>query len=304
MEQKNDAAAVIETVKDLSKVELIDLPVIDAQKGIRLIALPAGKELHSLKDYYNEFREAPDRREGTATMTTLDSFIAHVNRHKNEDSVIFMDDRDPKQVRLIGVIDYNRQGADGAARFGRHRAVYSFPMSDEWNAWNDISRRELAQSEFATFIEDRIADVRAPADAGASVRKFAEELHIELATPARLVEMSRKLALHMETRVMQATNTSTGEFAIQYEEQLTSNEPGGARASVPAGFFICIPMFRGGAGYPMPVRLRVAKSGGAIKFRIALYRADLALEDGLKLAMDKVKTDTKLPVFRGAPETL
>jgi hypothetical protein len=76
---------------------------------------------------------------GTIKIATLDSFIEVAKRFCDSDSVLF---GDPTMTapRLTAVFNLQPPGGDqitgldgiGVARHGDHRAVYDFPLSDEW----------------------------------------------------------------------------------------------------------------------------------------------------------------------------
>ena len=60
------------------------------------------------------------------------------------------DRRIPKSPSLLAVYDYNHGGEKGDPRFGQHRASYSFPLSDEWQAWMRAGALEaMTQEAFA-----------------------------------------------------------------------------------------------------------------------------------------------------------
>ncbi|MDE8453326.1 DUF2303 family protein, partial [Klebsiella pneumoniae] len=82
---------------------------------------------------FDQYRTNPLRRAGTATMLSLDSLIDHVNRFKDADTVVFADDS-RSAPSMTAVLDYHRAGASGDPRFGKHRSLYAFPLSDEWKA--------------------------------------------------------------------------------------------------------------------------------------------------------------------------
>ncbi|TIS10066.1 MAG: DUF2303 family protein, partial [Mesorhizobium sp.] len=116
---KNDAEL------DAHGIDLVKtLATEAAEPSVLIIAtenapgLPAGvpvafdrknQAFRSVKGLIEEFRQAPDRRKGTATVETLASFIALVDRHKDEDSVLFGKTSYP-EPKLTAVLDYDKQG--------------------------------------------------------------------------------------------------------------------------------------------------------------------------------------------------
>src|SRR3546814_747731 len=120
---EHDFEPRIEVVKDVTGEE-IPVLVTGQQQNVKLFS----------PEDFDPFREQPLRRSGTAVLTALESFVAHVNRFKDEDSIIFASD-DRAAPSLTAVIDYHRQGHQGDPRFGQHRGHFAFPLSDEWKAW-------------------------------------------------------------------------------------------------------------------------------------------------------------------------
>lgn len=296
----SDAEAIISAVRELGETE--ELAILEATaEGTPLVVVPKGKQVFDLKPYLDKFRPFPERKVGTALLTTLDAFIAHANRFKDAESAIFLDDeKDIPGPRFISVFDYHEK-AGGRARHGQHRGIYAFPLSAEWCAWTKGAGVEMAQGDFAVFLEDRIPDVLAPASVGEKTRAFAEAAGIQVAAPARLLELSRGLSIKVDTQVAQHVNLSTGESQILFKEEHSSGDAASS-LKVPSGFAIQIPVVRGGPAYQIPVRLRYRVSGGRVLWKYALYRTDLIFEEMLSEALEQVAAETALPLFRGRPE--
>jgi uncharacterized protein YfdQ (DUF2303 family) len=299
--QQSEAAAVAEVVK-----KYIEPSIIEAKRGSKdsveiLVAGngSGGVTLHNLKSYLDEYLAKPERRKGTATLMDLASFIEHVLRFKDQDSVLFADPT-PSAPKLTAVLDYHRAGATADPRFGQHRAVYSFPLSDEWKAWAARDGKEMSQQEFAELLEDRIADISDPASPGDAAAAFALNVGVSFATPQRLIELSRGLSLHVGQQVKQATNLQTGEVQLQYVTEHTDEK--GAPLKIPGAFLITIPVFRGGAPYEIAARLRYRQKGATMTWFYQLYRVDRVLDHALDEAFKNAKAETTLPLLVGSPE--
>ena len=61
-------------------------------------------------------------------------------------------------------------------------------------------------------------------------------------------------------------------------------------------------MFKDDGAYAIPVRLFYRITGGAVVWSYSLYRADKAVDDAFKRAVDQVKATVKSEVFYGSPE--
>lgn len=294
---EGDAAAIIGAAEKFGEAQRLEIePGAIAGSGRFVLVVPEGRQVVNVKPYLDHYRTAPERKEGTARLTTLESFIDHVNRHKDGGTVVFAsDDRD--KPALEAVIDYQHAGPEGAPRFGKHRARYDFPLSDEWKAW--MGKREpMAQAAFAEFLEDRIGDALPATEATAD---FAIELGVELAGPQRLLELSRGLAVRVGQSVKNAQSLASGEVSVVFEE--THQGEDGAPLKVPGGFVLGIPVFRGGARYRVPVRLRYRVEGRSISWRFVPHRTDLVFRDAFDEAVTAVREKTELLLLYGAPES-
>lgn len=289
--QQAEAAAVMEAAQRFAAVEVIDLG------GQKVLSVPDGREIVSTKSFEDERLAAPERRRGCAVFTELESFVSWTRRFADEDSVIFADVHG-KAPKLTAVIDYHRQTAKGEPRFGQHRGVYTFPISDEWTRWTTLG--ELSQAAFAELLEERITDVLDPSNAGEGARGFAAELGFGLATQSTLLALAKGLSVHVDQKVTNAQNLSSGEMQLTFEE--SHRDAKGDLLKVPGGFLIAVPIFRGSDLYQVPVRLRYRVRSGAITWRIALHRATESFEAAIRGACDRAASATELPLFFGTPE--
>jgi uncharacterized protein YfdQ (DUF2303 family) len=296
---ESDVGAAITAVTSLAEVEDVDL-TIKSDEVARLIVVPRGKTLIDLEPYADKYRLEPRRRKGSATLTTLQSLIEHANRFKDEDSAIYLDDTDQTHPRFVSVLNYHRK-ADAAPRFGDHRGVYAFPLSEEWVSWTSKDEKEMNQAAFAAFLEDRIPDVIAPGTAFEKTQKFATAAGIVFAAQQRLLELSKGLSIKVDQQVTQHVNLQTGESQLIYKEEHTTDGP--TAIKVPNGFCIQVPVVKNGPSYQIPVRLRYRISNQRPVWTYKLYRTDLIFEDMINDAVKRVADETQLPVYRGKPES-
>jgi uncharacterized protein YfdQ (DUF2303 family) len=278
-----------------------------------VLILPDGRgglAAHSIKKFVDEYADAPDRREGTARLGDLDSFIAHTRRFMDDDSAIFAD-RNPTAPSMTTVFDYHRiptgegEKRIDQPRFGKHRAVYSFPLSDEWQAWIKSNGVPMQQAAFAAFLEDRIADVLDPIGAAGeleSTKKAMDALQVTFASPSRLLDLARGLTVRIESNVVNAQNLKSGESTLRFDT--AHQDERGAPLDVPGAFLIGVPVFRGNDRFTICARLRyrIKPGEGKMTWHYDLYRAvetyDAAFTEACKTAAAK----TELPLFMGTPE--
>jgi uncharacterized protein YfdQ (DUF2303 family) len=252
---------------------------------------------------FDGYLKAPRARKGIAKLTDLDSFIDHANRFKDSDSVLFACD-DRAAPSLTAVLNYHVSGATSAPRFGDHRSLFSFPLSDEWTAWQKSDATPMDMSDFAAFLEDRIIDVidliPDEDEVSEELQKFINICGGSIAGPSKLIEISRGLKFNEDNIVKEARNLQTGEAQIQFESRHVNEK--GEELKVPGLFLIAIPIFKHGPVYRIAARLRYRKGAGGLVFFYELWRADRSFDHAFRESIDRAAIETDLPLMLGSPE--
>jgi uncharacterized protein YfdQ (DUF2303 family) len=262
-------------------------------------------ELKSVSPLIEEYRGKPQARHGLTSATSLLSFVALVERHKDSNSVIFAN-LNWLAPALVAVIDYHLavtgdvpNGADDPyARFGRNRIVYNFPPSGVWDSWVGSNGKEMSQAEFAVLIESRIPDVaNAVSDEWTEMESL---LGVKFASPAELLGVSRGLKVQIKATSEEAYDPSSGATTMTFKNEVARLN--NASVSVPAMFLIKVPVFEDGATVEIPVRLRHRTSdNGRNMWWYDLYRPEVYVRRLIDTAKAMVETTTNLPVYDGNP---
>ncbi|MBN9243960.1 MAG: DUF2303 family protein [Mesorhizobium sp.] len=249
----------------------------------------------SLRTLLEETRLMPQRRKGTATADTLESFVNLVNRHKDERSALF--GRciwpDPK---LTAVLDYD--DAQGEARNRQHRIVYAFPLTDEFKAWVGVNAKPMEQEVFAAFLEEHAAELAAPMDGERS--EYERLFNEKMATPSEVVSLSRHLEVFVSARAKQGVRLQTGERTVEFTEEHQNSK--GEAVVIPGIFMVSVAAFVDGDAVRIPARLRYRIAGGDIKWFYQLYRWEFFLREQVERDLGTAAGATELPAFEGAPE--
>jgi hypothetical protein len=305
MEEETGGGLVRET-RDLIEeyVKPVSMTLVDPVSGISapVVLKPSGIEAVPAS-VFEEYRDKPRFRRGTATLTALDSFIFHVNRFKSDASAVFACD-DRTKPSLTAVLDYHPEGATSVPAFGKHRSAFAFPLSDEWKAWHKHDKVQMGMREFAEFLEDRIVDVEHPSDIALNdetLASFVDKLGgtSKIATPTKLMDLSTGLSIHEQSTVKSATKLQSGEGHLVLESMHTDDS--GVEVDIPSMFVLAIPVFHSGAFYRVLARLRYRVSGGVV-FWYELWRTDRVFDHAFDEACAKVNSETALPVLYGSPE--
>lgn len=289
-------------VEDYQNIEVRE--IAEPVTGIKALAIVDADGVREVpRGIFDSYRNEPRLREGTARLTKIDSLIEHVNRFKGSNSVLFaVDDR--AKPSLTAVLDYHPEGAFAAPRWGKHRALHEFPLSDQWLAWTQHNAKPMAMRDFARFLEDRIIDVidLIPSEdtLPEALAKYISLCGGEVASSAKLVEISRGLKVHEKGSVEESVNPSTGEVTFTFVSEHVDAR--GAKLKVPNVFLIAIPVFKSGMLYRIAARLRYLKSNGGLTFWYELWNADAAFDDALGHACERVQAETELPLLYGTPE--
>jgi hypothetical protein len=255
---------------------------------------------------FDAYRVRPLLREGTATVSRLDSLIDLTNRHaddEGEEGALFVDEPvlGGKSGSITAIIDYH--GTDGQPNNCGHRVCYPFPLSPEWKAWMAMNDKPFEMIEFAQFLEDRIVDVLDPSAADTlpqESKDYIKKAGGKLGSPTKLIEISRSLQVNENSRVKSAQVLSSGERQIVFETEHT--DAAGQPVDVPSLFLIAIPVFANSpVAFRMIVRLRYRVRGG-ISFFYEVWRPDIVLKTAVDEAVKAATDGTSLPVFYGQPE--
>ena len=250
-----------------------------------------------VKELIDAFRLHPERKRGAAEAQTFEAFCGMVNRHRTEASAIFAD-CDWTKPSFTAVIDYHEAVNGGRADWGQHRIRYAFPLSDEWKAWIAQNGQPMKQAEFAWFLEDRVAELSSPTEHEKITLKA--QFQTTLATPAQVVELSRGLSVHVDTRVKAQTVLQSGEGQISWEE--SHNDAAGKPLKVPGLFMLSIAPFFMGEPVRIPVRLRYRPAGQALTWFYQIYRPALAITEHVRPRLADARAETGLPAYEGKPE--
>lgn len=314
-----DMAAVIKAARE-QKAEII----VAEHDGVKapILLIPAGNgavRAESLKGTIDQYRDRPERRAGTAVLTDLESFIAHANRFKDEDSAIFVTGA-KEEPTFVSVLDYHEREnpigdddeitSNGAPRFGKHRGQYKPCFSAEWNAWNGHDGDEMSQADFASFIDTHAADVFDVDGRPEALQelakwyadRFARERGAEsfYGSCQVLIDLAEGLEVTVTDRVADVTKRSGGGVNIAFDSSVKPS------MDVPPAFLIAIPVFEGGDLYQIPVRLKMSlRTSGDVKrtaWTLDLYGIDRVRRAAIEASVAAVREGAKLPVFMGSPE--
>lgn len=318
----NSAQTMRDAMQELGAHAEIKIPAAFKASDAHLVTLPGNRKVEDLSPHYRKAAEylKPLRRQGTAQLEDLESLIDWTNRFKGETSALFAQP-DMQRPSLTSIADYHAQGAkddttptgDATARHCNHRAIYNFPLSNEWKDWMKISGELLDKDEMGEFIEAQAKDILDPTPAILSNKesdsnepwenrliRTAQQIEGRYGQLTQLLAMSKQFQVFETSDIKVSTNRDTGESEIQFLDE--HKGPDGRPLNIPNLIIIAIPVFVGGAPYRMAVRFRYRKLGGMIKFILKIYNPEKVFEAAFDEAIEHAKGQTNLPLFKGTPE--
>lgn len=261
MELNNDTRSALDAGMMLAEIKTIE--------GRPLVVVPAETKVEDLDGYL----QSPSRPRGTTTLRDTASFIGFVKETLAR--------ADAEVARIYGTLDkpqfvavFNDNG------WRDWRAVYSCPLSKEWQTWLGSNSRQMSQSDFARFIEDNLPDVANP-------------------PAAEMLEISRTLEAKKKVNFASGIRLSNGQNELTYEEEI-SGTAGKGKFQVPETFMLGIPVLEGGIRYAVEARLRYRiGDAGKLAMWFDLTRPHKILEDAVKAVWAEIETGTELPIFNG-----
>ena len=285
--------------------------------GRQFLMTPSGITATDITDAVLKSLPNPQHRADTVTLLNIESFSDFVLRYQQPTTVLFADQTKP---RITAVFDYHdainierdyipaieapedhipAPVPPPLPQWGRFRAVFNFPQSQQYLIWAGADRKPKTQAELAQFIEDNTLDILEPDAIGddAALARAVKSLGIRLGGQAAILEASRGLSVTSTEQIIQAVNIATGEVQIGYTQSHTDNSR--AQLSIPSGFLIGLPIFEGGARYRLLVRLHYRKEGNALKWHIDIFQIENAFRDAFTSESQGAQGRTGAPLFYG-----
>ena len=264
---------------------LIQKPFIENVEGNPVIFTPNENGQWTFQVAEN-LLQAPLRKKGNLTIHDADSFISVVKKQGSlTNSNIYLDvDYAKSKVQAVAI--FNDHSEDEAAGWRDHRATFNPRITEEWKRWTEMHKQAFDQAAFAQFLETNLADIASPAGS-------------KLPTSSDVITFVTHLEETRNVKYGSGVNLQNGMVQLQFTEEGDSATKGNLELF--KEFAIGISPFFGGSPYQVKafLRYRIDRNTGAIKFWYELQRADKTIEDAAKEIIEKIKTETGVPVIFG-----
>lgn len=235
------------------------------------VVLPQGYKVEDLE----KLLPHPTRPRGKIELSTADSFIAYVNKYVGGATNLYISLVGDDRPRFTAVFNDHAE-LPGWRDFS---AEYLPTFSREWNSWIERHGKQMAQADFARFIEDNLPDIVAPSGA-------------DMLAVAHTLEAKKDVTFRSATRL------SDGAQEFTYNEEIQGTAGKGTIA-VPQTFDIGIPVFEGGPAYRITARLRYRIiDGGRLVLWYDLLRSHKVFEDAIDELRTQIEKGTSLKPFK------
>lgn len=299
-EHKTEAEAVAKiAIEGISVPQTMNVTDPETGTSIVLTVVPATMTALDMTAELDKRLPFPRRRAGTVEVQSIDSFLALVNRHKSDATVVYCSDHSTSP-RLTAVMDDHMPESTGIAGHRQHRVVYAPELSEQWTAWAEHDSNSMSMTAFAEFLDERALEMIDPAQPmPASTRAILDALGVKAASPSVIRGLARSLTIHESSKVVETRNLQSGEAQIAFES--THSDADGKPLTVPGAFLVGFQIYKGGPGYLFVARLRYRKVGPAIMWSYTLAQTDAAKREVMAEMVKRIRTDTACLVVEGTP---
>jgi uncharacterized protein YfdQ (DUF2303 family) len=267
-----DAKTMIEAGMAIGAVDIFKAEDIErlAPGTSPFAVVPDGARVESLE----RMMPRPARRSSNATLGTSDAFADYVARYATPDTVIFYAATDPTVFRFgfKAIFNYGeaskieKPADDGAAvtitpglaGWGDNTAVFVPTLAPEFKAWRETNKVVMSQTDFARFLEDRIADIVEP-------------------DGAALFELITEFEAKADVAVNATTRLTSGSFQVVWSEEVSGKHRTGAM-EFPSKITLRIPVIRGELPRAFNVRLRFRVASQKLTFWFEIVDLERVIE--------------------------
>lgn len=257
------------------------VPLIEGK--LVTVLQPAGTQVIriDLQEYEDKYADRPRRAKGVQVLSTAQSLIDWVNRHKTAETYITADEKATAFKAVFNGHTPNGETVSSLPGHGDFGAAYNCPLSDEWRRWMGVSQHDaeqkkgMAHADFIAFIESNLLDISQPDSAFmlTAIRSFEAKRDVQFKSAKRL---------------------DNGDVSFAYSEDTNAVE---GKLSLPSMFEITVPIFRGGAMYTIGANLRYRIGPGGLVLWVELVRPHKSLEHAFGAVIAQISEGTSVPMF-------
>lgn len=177
----------------------------------------------------------------------------------------------------------NDHGTD-TPKWQDFRCNYAPKLSVEWARWIGKNHQPMNQTDFATWLEDNLADVAAVTG---------------MPSGADILAMAIGFEANADKRLRSKINLQSGGVQFEFVEDETKE----TRTSMKVfeRFTLGLPVFDGSTdAYPLEARLKYREKSGSLTFWYELIRPDRVFKTAVTSELERIKVDTGFTIIQGS----
>lgn len=233
------------------------------------------------EDEFAHLKPTPARVTGDVNVDDVDSLLAYIDRHGDDDATIWAD-ADSGKFRAV-LNDHARRNAEGErAGWGDHRAHLQLRTTPEWDFWMRLDGKLVEQDDFAEHIEDGQRELHSP-------------------DPATMLDIAQSFQATSGASFKKATRVQDGQVQLNYTEDVQAAAGAGGDIAIPATFQLAIAPYVGCPAYAVTARFRWRLRGAMLTLGYKLDRPEDVKRDAIKALVEKVREAHGDRVFLGRP---
>ena len=269
-----------ETVAELARKAIEQGRIVKTDNGREILIIPEGFEHEDITDAQHDSQtRTPAFVKQAVTLQTVDSLVDYVNRFKLSVTMLFADIGASTIRAAIDYHDTGEEAPDCQAKRLAHNAKLALEHSPEWKLWAGISGHLKPQGEFARFIEENAADIRAP-DA------------------ATLLEAVRDIQARRTVNFTKAVRTSSFNEDFHWTDTTEAKSAKGV-TEIPTKFVLGLPVYFGQPETELHAFLRWKLDDGSLTLGIQLHRAEQVRQAVFKQIVLDAAERTECPIVFG-----
>lgn len=252
-------------------------PSMIGNSDIPFVVIPDGYTVTDLE----YLLPAPTRKRAAVQAHDADSFCSYFDTHRTRDANIYADiDHNTEKFVVLAVFDDN--GMEHAG-WRDHTCTLVRRPSVEWKRWNGKCRANMAQADFATFLEENLVDV----------------VNAEgMPTGSEMLQMALAFERTADKRLKSKVNLQSGGVRFEYVDD--DNADTRTSMQVFSRFTIGIPVFDGATvAYQIEARLKYRDNGGKLTFWYELIRPDRSFRQAVADELDAISIKAVRTIIRG-----
>ena len=250
----------------------------DEIKGYHHVTVPYNYAHKDITEAVEKAQPAPNRKRGSIKLKDVASLLAYCKDQDAAATAYLYADTDRRLVTAI----FNDQRANALPGWRDHRAEFLAEFTPEFDKWKSNNTKQMAQAEFAEFIEDNFADITEPA-------------------AHTMLEMATTIQAKTDISFSSAKRLQNGQVQLQYTEAIDARAGANGALEIPKEFSLGLRIFKNGEGYKLKARLKYRLHGGAIKFWYELDRPERAIEEAFGDYVGILREQSGYQVLLGCP---